>query len=97
MREPTLPLPGLSLVSSKPIEARFDGGSLSSDIGALALREGERRSGIADRLAACLRHDRLPERVRHSLADIIRFRMMMIAYGYEDGNDADSLRLDPAF
>lgn len=97
MRESTLSLPGLSPVSNKPIEARFDGGSLSSDIGVLALREVERRLGVADRLAACLRDDRLSERVRHSLADIIRFRMMMIACGYEDGNDADSLRIDPAF
>lgn len=97
MGESTRALPGLSPVSAKSIDARFDGGSLSSDTGVLALREVERRLGIADRLAACLRDDRVAERVRHSLADIIRFRMMMIACGYEDGNDARSLRIDPAF
>lgn len=97
MRETTLSLPGLSPVSNKQIEARFDGGSLSSDIGVLALREVDTRLGIAKRLAACLRDPRVPERVQHSLADIIRFRMMMIACGYEDGNDAESLRIDPAF
>ena len=36
-------------------------------------------------------------RVVHGIADILRFRMLMIAAGYEDGNDADSLRHDPAF
>ena len=63
----------------------------------LALREIERRIGVADRLAACLNDPRAPERVQHRLAEIIRFRMLMIAAGYEDGNDADALRTDPMF
>src|SRR4051794_34870614 len=95
--EPTASLAGLSPVCGKPIIARFDGGQLSSDGGLLALREVERRLGIADRLAACIDDPRAPERVRHGIADILRFRMLMIAAGYEDGNDADSLRHDPVF
>jgi hypothetical protein len=59
--EPTPPLPGLSPVGGKPLVARFDGGRLSSDGGALALREVERGLGIADRLAACLKDPRAPE------------------------------------
>ena len=90
-------LPGLSPVCGKSIVARFDGGQLSSDGGILALREIEQRLGVADRLAACVADPRDPDRVRHSVADIIRFRMLMIAAGYEDGNDAASLRHDPAF
>jgi hypothetical protein len=95
--EPTPPLPGLSPVGGKPLIARFDGGQLSSDGGLLALREVERRLGIADRLAACIKDPRAPERVQHRLAAILRFRMLMIAAGYEDGNDADNLRHDPVF
>ena len=95
--EVTPPLPSLSPVGGKPLVARFDGGRLSSDGGVLALREIERRLGIADRLAGCLDDPRTPEGVRHSLADIIRFRVLMIAAGYEDGNDAAALRHDPAF
>src|SRR3954468_10795976 len=95
--EPTPPLPGLSPAAGKPLIARFDGGQLSSDAGVLVLREVEKRLGIAERLAACVADPRLPERVRHGVADILRFRMLMIAAGYEDGNDADSLRHDPAF
>jgi hypothetical protein len=91
------PLPGLSAVAGKPIIARFDGGQLCSDAGVLVLREVEQQLGIAERLAACIDDPRLPERVRHEVADILRFRMLMIAAGYEDGNDADSLRHDPAF
>lgn len=95
--EVTPPLPGLSPVGGKSLVARFDGGRLSSDGGVLALREVERRLGIANRLAGCLDDPRTPEGVRHSLADIIRFRVLMIAAGYEDGNDAAALRHDPAF
>ena len=97
MVDPRPFLPGLSPVEGKAIIARFDGGRFSSEGGLLALREVERRLGLADRLAGCVRDPRAPERVVHGLAEIIRFRMLMIAAGYEDGNDADSLRGDPMF
>jgi len=97
MVDGTLFLPGLSPVQGKAVVARFDGGRLSSEGGVLALREVERRLGLADRLAACLKDRRAPEKVVHRLAEIIRFRMLMIAAGYEDGNDADALRRDPMF
>ena len=90
-------LPGLPPVQGKTVVARFDGGTLSSEGGLLALREIERRLGVADRLAGCLRDPRMPEKVVHRLAEIIRFRMLMIAAGYEDGNDANTLRRDPMF
>src|ERR1700730_4173092 len=90
-------LPGLSPVQGKAVVARFDGGRLSSEGGLLILREVERRLGLADRLAACLKDPRAPEKVVHRLAEIIRFRMLMIAAGYEDGNDADTLRRDSMF
>lgn len=95
--ESTPALPGLSPVGGKSIVARFDGGSLSSDGGLLALREVEERLGVARRLAACIDDPRAPERIQHSLAEMLRFRLLMIAAGYEDGNDADGLRHDPLF
>jgi Transposase DDE domain group 1 len=93
----TLPLPGLSPVAGKQIVARFDGGRLSSDGGLLVLREIEQRLKVADRLAACIDDPRDPGSTVHTVADIIRFRMLMIAAGYEDGNDATGLRTDPLF
>src|ERR1700757_1628212 len=87
-------LPGLSPVQGKAVVARFDGGRLSSEGGVLALREIERRLGLSDRLASCLVDPRAPERVVHRLAEIIRFRMLMIAAGYEDGNCDGPGRLD---
>src|SRR5450759_5109222 len=97
MNDPMLPLPGLSPVSGKAIVAKFDGGLLSSDGGILVLREVEQRLRVADRMAACIEDPRVPDQITHTLADIIRFRLLMIAAGYEDGNDASSLRGDPMF
>ena len=92
-----LPLPGLSSASGKPVVVKFDGGLLSWDGGVLALREVEQRLRVGDRLAACMIDPRAADRITHSLADVIRFRLLMISAGCEDGNDAHALRRDPMF
>src|SRR5512134_2277142 len=97
MVDPTLLLPGLSPIEGKEVVARFDGGRLSSDGGLLVLGEIERRLSVADRLAACIDDPRDPGSTVHTLAEVIRFRLLMIAAGYEDGNDATGLRTDPLF
>jgi Transposase DDE domain group 1 len=97
MMNSTLPLPGLSPASGKSIVVKFDGGLVSSDGGILVLREIEQRLRVADRLAACMVDPRAPELITHTLAEIVRFRLLMIGAGYEDGNDASSLRSDPMF
>ena len=63
----------------------------------MLLADIERRLGIAERLARCLTDPRSPERVHHTLAEMIRFRVLLIAAGYPDANDCDALRSDPAF
>ena len=63
----------------------------------LVLREVEQRLRVAERLADCMVDPRAPGLITHTLAEIIRFRLLMIAAGYEDGNDANSLRSDPMF
>jgi hypothetical protein len=89
--------PRLSPVNGKPILLGFDGADMSSDAGLTLLREIERQDDLAGRLAACIADARDPARVQHGLAEIVRFRIMMIAAGYEDGNDAAYLRHDPGF
>jgi hypothetical protein len=69
-------LPSLSPVQGKAAIARFDGGRLSSEGGLLALCDIERRLGLADPLAACLKNQRSPAKIVHRLAEIIRFRML---------------------
>jgi hypothetical protein len=90
-------LPGLSPVRGKPVHVTFDGGRLTSDAGVLLLAEVERRLGLVERLARRLAEPRSPDRVRHTLAEMIRFRTLLIAAGYPDADDCDALRIDPAF
>jgi len=90
-------LPGLSPVAGKPVQVTFDAGRLTSDGGVLVLAEIERHLGIAERLARCIEDPRAPERTQHTIAEMIRFRALLIAAGYEDANDCDALRADPAF
>jgi hypothetical protein len=97
MDEDTGILPGLPAVAGKPVHLTFDGGRLTSDAGILLLAAIEQRLGVADRLAACIEDPRDPERVLHGLAEMIRYRALLIAAGYPDGNDCDALRCDPAF
>ena len=97
MDESTGILPGLPAVVGKPVHVAFDGGRLTSDAGILLLAAIEQRLKIAERLAACLEDRRDPERVVHGLAEMIRYRALLIAAGYPDGNDCDALKSDPAF
>ncbi len=90
-------LPGLSPVGGKELCARFDGGRLSSDGGVLLLREIERRLGIAELLGCRVTDQRDPLSTTHTYADMIRARLFAIACGYEDCDDLDALRFDPAF
>ena len=84
-----LPFP---LLPKKPVEVAFTGGNLSSDGGLLLLAQLDRQIGLTERAAACLAEWRLPGRVRHSLLELLRQRIYQIACGYEDCNDAATLR-----
>jgi len=87
----------LPSLSRKKVSAAFDGGRITSDGGVALLALADRRIGIVDRLAALIGDPRDPALVTHSVASILRARILAIACGYEDGNDLDRLRGDPAF
>ena len=89
-----LVLSGSSPIAGKAVQFSFDGGRLTSDAGVLVLADIERRFGIAERLARCIEDPRSPERVRHTLADMIRFRMLLIAAGFPA---SDPGHRDPAW
>jgi hypothetical protein len=84
-------------VCRKKITAAFDGGRLTSDGGVMLLALADRRLGLAEKLAAVFPDGRDPSRIVHGFADMIRARVFAIACGYEDCNDLDRLRNDPAF
>ena len=84
-------------VHAKKVTAAFDGGRLTSNGGVMLLAMAERRLGLADNLARVFPDRRDPTRVVHSLVDMFRARMFAICCGYEDADDLDHLRSDPAF
>jgi hypothetical protein len=77
------------------VVARFDGGQITSDAGALLLRKVEQRTGILRQFATCFRDYRKPELVEHTVSELVRQRVYGLALGYEDLNDHDQLRQDP--
>jgi hypothetical protein len=92
----TLPLT-FPAVRNKSVTACFDGGDLSSDAGVVLLAEAEKHSGIIRALANSIVDTRQCGKVKHSLEDLVSARVFGICCGYEDANDLDSLRNDPAF
>ena len=86
-----------SFYRSKPVHVDFCGGQISSDVGLLPLRAFDQRHGLTLSLAERVSDPREDERVRHSVLSLFRQRIYQIIAGYEDANDADLLRHDPAF
>ena len=96
MTEATPFLPGLSPVAGKSLTAQRDAGNLTSNGGLIVLRESAVGSGVADVVAAPLPDRRNQLLVTHSYSAMVTARMMAIAAGYEDADDLDALRHDPA-
>ena len=79
----------------RKVQGVFDGGPISSDGGAVLLRELDIRAGLTERLAACFTDHRDPELIEHSVLELVRQRIYGLALGYEDLNDHDDLMRDP--
>jgi len=80
---------------SRSVVAAFDGGAISSDAGALLLRETDRAIGLVERFAACFQDRRRPDLIEHDVRTLVMQRIFGIALGYEDLIDHDHLRHDP--
>ena len=78
------------------IGINFQGAKISSDTGILLLREIDERFGITSALEGMLQDSRNVSHTQHSCTDLLRQRVYQIAAGYEDCNDANELRKDPA-
>ena len=92
-----IPQLSFSFYRHRAIRADFSGGQITSDAGLLPLRAFDQRHGLTRDLAERLGDPREEERVRHSVLSLFRQRLYQIIAGYEDANDADRLRHDPAF
>jgi hypothetical protein len=86
-----------SSLQHKKIQADFNGGSLTSDAGALLLREVDKHLGLIDAINNCIPDPRNPFYTVHQQKTMLAQRIFGIALGYEDLNDHQSLREDPLF
>jgi DDE family transposase len=87
---------GFAPVEGRRVEAAFDGGTITSDAGALLLGAADAAIGLVGRFAACFVDARRPELIEHAVATLVGQRVFGMALGYEDLNDHDQLRHDPA-
>ena len=78
----------------RQVVGRFDAGRLTSDGGTILLREVDRRLGLMGGVAGCFTDYRDPDKVEHSVLELVPQRVGGVALGYEDLNDHDALRTD---
>jgi hypothetical protein len=90
---PTLAFPA---VGQRIVNARFDGGDLTSDAGLLFIAQADERLGLTESMARTLEDHRQTSKVRFDSATLFKERIYAIAAGYEDCNDLDTLKDDPA-
>jgi hypothetical protein len=67
----------------REVLARLDGGTISSDAGALLLRQVDQKTGIVRQFAACFEEHRRADRIEHSVSELVRQRIYGLALGYE--------------
>jgi hypothetical protein len=79
----------------RAVVARFDGGAISTDGGALLLREVEAKTGLLAAVAEQFTDHRDPELIEHKAGELVSQRIIGLALGYADLNDHDRLRFDP--
>ena len=82
-------------LSRQQVVADFAGGAITSDAGAILLRESDRRLRMFDRIDGIIPDPRHPELITHTQRTLIAQRIIAIACGWEDLNDHDRLRVDP--
>ena len=78
----------------REVKAEFDGGHITSDAGALLLREVDERLGLTRGVASCFDDRRDARFIEHSVLELVRQRVYGLALGYEDLNDHDDLARD---
>lgn len=80
---------------NRAVKVRSRDERLSSDAGALVLREADHRLGLLESLGRALRDPRRPDLIRYTLVELLRERIFALALGYSFADDADLLAHDP--
>jgi Transposase DDE domain group 1 len=88
---------GFGTSGGRTVTARFDGGTISSDGGAVLLQQADRRLKLLERFSECFLDGREQSKVEHTVHEMVSQRVYGLALGYEDINDHEQLRSDPVF
>jgi Transposase DDE domain group 1 len=83
------------LLARQSVAIDFDGGDQSSEAGLIPLALADQQIQLTRRLADAIADPRDPDRIAHSVHDLFRERIYLIAQGYEDAIDANPMRHDP--
>jgi len=86
-----------SVEKSRPVVVNFKGGQVTSDAGLSLIAEIDRKLQITSQFARCFQDYRQPNRIDHSIENLIKQRIYGLVMGYEDLNDHEELRHDPMF
>ena len=97
MKNPTSERLVFSSISGKKVTGVFDDHGVTSDAGVLLLREVDRHIKLMDALVNAIVDSRHSSYVRHQMRELLAQRVFQIALGYDDANDCDALKGDPAF
>ena len=82
-------------IFKRPVVTKFDQSQGSSDGGAILLKAADQRLQLTAALAGCLKDERQAAKVDHEIEELLTQRIIAIACGYEDANDAARLASDP--
>jgi hypothetical protein len=83
-------------VKGRKVAAIFSGQTITSDGGGMLLRAADDAIGLLSRVGRCFSDLRRKASCAHSVENLLRQRVYALALGYEDLNDHDALRHDPA-
>ena len=83
-------------IGGKEVVSRNDGGDITSDAGLLLLSLADKKLGLTQAMANAITDHRDQDKVMHGITEMARSRIYAICQDYEDANDLDTLRHDPA-
>jgi hypothetical protein len=83
-------------VGGRAVVSRSDGGDITSDAGLLLVSLADKKLWLTQAMAATVLDSRDHGKVVHGVVEMVRERVYAICQDYEDANDLDTLRYDPA-
>ena len=82
-------------INNRDTEISFDGEALSTDGGLILIDKIDKKMGVIAKIASAIHDDRDPDRVTHTVENMMRQRVYALISGHEDINDHQTIKEDP--